>query len=52
MRRKTNKKRDTVFSKIFKKGNDSTTVFEKLVLGIISLIITFVIVSMVSGFML
>ncbi|NRY61468.1 LCP family protein [Clostridium beijerinckii] len=49
MRRKTNKKRDTAFSKIFKKSNDSTTVFEKLVLGIISLIITFVIVSMVSG---
>jgi cell envelope-related function transcriptional attenuator common domain len=49
MRRKTNKKRDTAFSKIFKKDNDSTTVFEKLVLGIISLIITFVIVSMVSG---
>ncbi|NRT75107.1 LCP family protein [Clostridium beijerinckii] len=49
MRRKTNKKRDTAFLKIFKKGNDSTTVFEKLVLGIISLIITFVIISMVSG---
>ncbi|WP_026886244.1 LCP family protein [Clostridium beijerinckii] len=49
MRRKANKKRDTAFSKIFKRSNDSTTVFEKLVLGIISLIITFVIVSMVSG---
>jgi len=49
MRRKTNKKRDTAFSKILKKNNDSTTALEKLVLGTISLIITFVIVSMVSG---
>jgi LCP family protein required for cell wall assembly len=49
MKRRTNKKRNTIISKIFRKRDASTTIFEKLVLGLISLIITFVIVSMVSG---
>lgn len=48
-RRTRNKKKNKQFLKIFKRNDDSTTVPEKLVLGVISLIITFVIISMVSG---
>lgn len=48
-RRTRNKKKNKQFLKIFKRNDDSTTVPEKLVLGVISLIITFVIISMISG---
>lgn len=48
-RRTKNKEKNKLFSKIFKKNNDSTTVLEKLVLGTISLVITFIIISMISG---
>ncbi|OOM72939.1 LCP family protein [Clostridium sp. BL-8] len=51
MRRKNNSKKNIigVVSKLFKKNNDSTNILEKLVLGVIAFIITFFIVSMVSG---
>lgn len=48
-RRTRNKKKNKRFLKIFKRNDDSTTVPEKLVLGVISLIITIVIISMISG---
>jgi len=48
-RRGKNKNKQKTFLKIFRKNDDSTTKFEKLVLGVIALIITFIIVSMVSG---
>ena len=48
-RRTNNKKKNKIFLKIFRKNDDSTTIFEKLVLGVIALVITFIIVSMVSG---
>ncbi|EHJ02000.1 cell envelope-related transcriptional attenuator [Clostridium sp. DL-VIII] len=51
MRRKNNSKKNIigVVSKFFKKNNDSTNILEKLILGVIAFIITFFIVSMVSG---
>lgn len=51
MKRKNNSKKNTigVVSRLFKKNNDSTNILEKLVLGVIAFIITFFIVSMVSG---
>ena len=48
-RRANNKKKHKTLLRIFRKNDDSTTKFERLVLGIIALVITFVIVSMVSG---
>ena len=48
-RRSNNKKKQNLFSKIFSKNTDSTTIPEKVVLGAIALIVTFIIVSMVSG---
>jgi LCP family protein required for cell wall assembly len=48
-RRTDNRKKNKVFSKIFRKTDNSTTMLEKLVLGVIALIITFIIVSLVSG---
>ena len=48
-RRARNKKKNKRFLKIFKRSDDSTTITEKLVLGVISLIITFIIISMISG---
>ena len=48
-RRTDNRKKNKVFSKIFRKTDNSTTILEKLVLGVIALIITFIIVSLVSG---
>jgi LCP family protein required for cell wall assembly len=48
MGRRSNKIKPNIFSKIMNK-DASTTIFEKLVLGAISLIITFIIVSMLSG---
>ncbi|EKQ55119.1 MULTISPECIES: LCP family protein [unclassified Clostridium] len=48
-RRLSNKKKQKGILRIFRKNNDSTTRPEKIVLGIIALIITFIIVSMVSG---
>lgn len=38
-----------IFSKFLKKDKDSTTLIEKLILGIVAFIITFIIVSTVSG---
>ena len=38
-----------ILSKFFKKDKDSTTLIEKLILGIVAFIITFIIVSAVSG---
>ncbi|AWK50766.1 LytR family transcriptional regulator [Clostridium beijerinckii] len=50
MRRRTNnKKKYKTFLKIFRKNDDTTTKFEKVVLGAIALVITFIIVLMVSG---
>ncbi|WP_315073404.1 LCP family protein [uncultured Clostridium sp.] len=51
MRRKNNNKKNIigVVSKLFKKNNDSTNILEKVVLGVVAFIITFFIVSMVSG---
>lgn len=51
MRRKNNSKKNIigVVSRLFKKNSDSTNILEKLVLGVIAFIITFFIVSMVSG---
>lgn len=49
-RRTKNKKKNKKFLRIFRRDNDSTTIPEKLVLGVISLIITFIIISMISGF--
>ncbi|MVX65229.1 LytR family transcriptional regulator [Clostridium chromiireducens] len=48
-RRSNNKKKQKLFLKIFSKNTDSTTIPEKVVLGAIALIVTFIIVSMVSG---
>jgi len=48
-RRSNNKKKHKWFLKIFSKNTDSTTIPEKVVLGAIALIVTFIIVSMVSG---
>lgn len=48
-RRKDKTKKKKIFSKIFIKNDNSTTITEKLVLGVIALVITFIIVSMVSG---
>jgi len=48
-RRVNKKKKHKLLSKIFKKNDDSTTIREKLVLGVIALVITFIIISMVSG---
>ena len=48
-RRANNKKKHKIFLKIFRKNDNSTTIPEKLVLGVIALVITFIIVSMVSG---
>ena len=48
-RRARNKKKNKRFLKIFKRSDDSTTIPEKLVLGVISIIITFIIIFMISG---
>jgi len=48
-RRVNNRKKDKLFSRIFKKNDNSTTLPEKLVLGVIALVITFIIISLVSG---
>jgi len=48
-RRSNNKKKQKWFLKIFSKNTDSTTIPEKVVMGAIALIVTFIIVSMVSG---
>ncbi len=48
-RRTNNKYKNNMFLKLFEKTDDYTTIYEKLILGAISLIITFIIVSMVSG---
>jgi len=48
-RRADNKKKDKLFSKIFRRKDNSITRLEKLVLGVIALVITFIIVTMVSG---
>ena len=44
-RRVDKRKKNKIFSKIFRKNDNSTTIPEKLVLGVIALIITFIIVS-------
>ena len=50
MGRKVNKKRNKkTLLNIFRKDDDSTNKFEKLILGVIALVITFIIVSTVSG---
>ncbi|BCZ44720.1 transcriptional regulator [Clostridium gelidum] len=50
MGRRVNKKKNKkAMLNIFRKGDDSTNKFEKLVLGAIALVITFIIVSTVSG---
>lgn len=48
MGRKANRKKTNVLSKIFNK-NDSVKIPEKIVLGVIAFVVTFFIVSMVSG---
>ena len=48
-RRVNKKKNQKAMLNIFRKGDDSTNKFEKLVLGAIALVITFIIVSTVSG---
>ena len=50
MGRRVNKKKNKkAMLNIFRKGDDSTNKFEKLILGAIALVITFIIVSTVSG---
>ena len=50
MGRRVNKKKNKkTLLNIFKKEDDSTNKFEKLILGVIALVITFIIVSTVSG---
>jgi len=48
-KRVDNRKKHKTFSKIFRKNENSTTTPEKVFLGLIALVITFIIVSMVSG---
>ncbi|MCE5222147.1 MAG: LCP family protein [Clostridium sp.] len=48
-RRTDNRRKQKIFSKIFRKNDNSTIIPEKLVLGLIALVITFIIISMVSG---
>ena len=48
-RRADNRKKNKIFLKIFRKKDNSITIPEKVVLGVIALGITFIIVSMVSG---
>ena len=48
-RRKDKRKKKKIFSNIFIRNDNVTTIPEKLVLGVIALVITFIIVSMVSG---
>lgn len=50
MGRRASKKKQKIFTRIFRKANnDSTTLPEKFVLGVIALVITFVIISVISG---
>lgn len=49
MRRRHNKANSISFSKIFRRNNDSITIVEKLALGLVALIITFIIASIISG---
>lgn len=48
-RRADNRKKNKIFLRIFRKNDNSITIPEKVVLGVIALVITFIIVSMVSG---
>lgn len=48
-RRTDNRRKQKIFSKVFRKNDNSTIIPEKLVLGLIALVITFIIISMVSG---
>lgn len=48
-RRMNNRKNLISFSRIFRKSNDSITVFEKVALGLIALALTFIIISVISG---
>lgn len=47
--RSDNKKKYKALLRIFRKNDDSITILEKLILGAVSLIITFVIISLISG---
>lgn len=48
-RRLNNRKNLINFLSSFGKSNDSITVFEKVVLGLIALVLTFIIISVISG---
>lgn len=48
-RRAEKKKKSKIFSRIFRRNDNSTTILEKLILGAIAFVLTFIVVSTIYG---